>query len=206
MNTRSLVNKLSNFQSFICSSDFSILCITETWLSKDIFDNEIIPSGYTIYRKDTDSRGGGVLLAVKDNITSSQLSSPPHVEILTVLISTSNPFIISVVYIPPNSSDTNHELLHSYLTNLVNESSPIILLGDFNLPDVNWATYSGSSPKSNKFCDLLFQLNLFQLVDEPTHNQGNTLDLIITNNEDIVYNISIHPITNRYHLITLLSL
>ncbi|XP_065895943.1 uncharacterized protein [Dysidea avara] len=149
MNTRSLVNKLSNFQSFICSSDFSILCITETWLSKDIFDNEIIPSGYTIYRKDRDSRGGGVLLAVKDNITSSQLSSPPHVEILTVLISTSNPFIISVVYIPPNSSDTYHELLHSYLTNLVDESSPIILLGDFNLPDVNWATYSGSSPKSN---------------------------------------------------------
>ena len=69
MNIRNLVNKLSNFQSFICSSDFSILCITETWLSKDIFDNEIIPSGYTIYRKDRDSRGGGVLLAVKDNIT-----------------------------------------------------------------------------------------------------------------------------------------
>ncbi|XP_065895940.1 uncharacterized protein [Dysidea avara] len=185
----------------------SILCITETWLSKDIFDNEIIPSGYTIYRIDRDSRGGGVLLAVKDNITSGQLSSPPHVEILTVLISTSNPFIISVVYIPPNSSDTYHELLHSYLTNLVNESSPIILLGDFNLPDVNWATYSGSSPKSNKFCDLLFQLNLFQLVDEPTHNQGNTLDLIITNNEDIVYNISIHPyyqpISSDHFIVTL---
>ena len=43
MNTRSLINKLSNFQSFICSSDFSILCITETWLSQDIFDNEIYP-------------------------------------------------------------------------------------------------------------------------------------------------------------------
>ena len=135
------------------------------------------------------------------------MSSPPHVEILTVLISTSNPFIISVVYIPPNSSDTYHELLHSYLTNLVNESSPIILLGDFNLPDVNWATYSGSSPKSNKCCDLLFQLNLFQLVDEPTHNQGNTLDLIITNNEDIVYNISIHPhyqpISSDHFIVTL---
>ena len=88
MNTRSLVNKLSNFQSFICSSDFSTSCITETWLYKDVFDNEIIPNGYTIYRKDRDSRGGGVLLAVKDNITSSQLSSPPNVEILTVLIST----------------------------------------------------------------------------------------------------------------------
>ena len=88
-----------------------------------------------------------------------------------------------------------------------NESSPIIFLGDFNLPGVNWATYSGSSPKSNKFCDLLFQLNLFQLVDEPTYNQGNTLDLIITNNEDIVYNISIHPhyqpISSDHFIVTL---
>ena len=193
LNTRSLVNKLSNFQSLVCSSDYSIFCITETWLSKDIFDNEILPYGYSIYRKDRDSRGGGVLLAVKNNIISTQMSSPPDVEIVSVLISTSNPFIICVIYIPPNSSDTYHEQLHIYLTNLVNDSKPIILLGDFNFPDVDWATYSGSSPKANKFCDLLFQLNLSQLINEPTHNQGNILDLVITNNEDIVYNLFVHP-------------
>jgi len=123
----------TNFQCFVCSS-YSILCITETWLSKDIFDNEIISYGYTIYQKDKDSRGGDVLLAVKDKITSRQLLSPPDVKIITALISTSSPFIISVVYIPPNSCDTYHELLHNYLTNLVDESKPIILLGDFNHP------------------------------------------------------------------------
>jgi len=193
MNARSLVNKLSDFQSFVCSSDFSILCITETWLSNGIFNNEILSKGYNIYRKDRDSRGGGVLLALRDHITCSQLPSPPDIEIITVLISTSNPFIISVVYIPPNSSDAYHEMLHNYLTSLVIEPSPIILLGDFNLPDVEWATYSGSSLRSNQFCDLLFQLNLSQLVNEPTHNKGNILDLIITNNDDIVYNVHIYP-------------
>ena len=129
-------------------------------MSKDIFDNEIIPNGYGIYCKNRASRGGGVLLAVKDNITSSrQLESPPDVEITTVLITTSHQFIISIVYIPPNSSDIYHELLHSYLTSLVNdhESAPIILLGDFNFPDIDWdTTVHGSSSNSTKFCDLLF--------------------------------------------------
>jgi len=31
-----------------------------------------------------------------------------------------------------------------------------------------------------QFCDLLFQLNLSQLINKPTHIQGNTLDLVIT--------------------------
>ena len=154
MNTTSLVNKLSNFQSFVYTSDCCIFCITETWLSNGIFDNEVLPHGYNIYRKDRNSRGGGVLLAITDCITSSQLPSP-DVEIITVLISTDQPFIISVAYIPPNSNDAYHDQLHNHFTNLANESKPIVLLGDFNYPDVNWATYSGSSPKANKFCDYI---------------------------------------------------
>ena len=96
-------------------------------------------------------------------------------------------------YISPKSNDAYLEQLHNHLTNLANESKLIILLGDFNHPDVNWTTYSGSSHKANKFCDLLFQFNLSQLVNEPTHNQGKILDLIITNNEDNVYNLFVHP-------------
>jgi len=110
---------------------------------------------YSIYRKYRDSRRGGVLLAIKDNITSTQLPSPSNVEIITVLISMDEPFIISVVYISPNSNDTYHEQLHNHLTNLANELNPLILLGDFNDPDVDWATYSGSSPKANKLFEVV---------------------------------------------------
>jgi len=103
-------------------------------------------------------------------------------------------FIICVLYIPPNSDDSYYEILYNYLIDLViGNTNPVILLGDFNFPDVDWCTLSGSSSESNKFCDLLFQLNLTQLVDKPTHNLGNILDLIITNNEDIIYDLIIHP-------------
>jgi len=66
-----------------------------------------------------------------------------------------------------------------------------VLVGDFNFPDIDWATFCGSSI-SNKFCDLydlLFQLNLFI---ESTHNHSNTLDLVITSDEDIPHNITVH--------------
>ena len=43
-NSRSLVNKLKNFNSFILTSNYKIYGITETWLSDHIYNNEIIIS------------------------------------------------------------------------------------------------------------------------------------------------------------------
>ena len=74
LNIRSLVNKLSIFQSYVYSSDFDVICLTETWLSESVFDQEILPINYNIYRKDRHSRGGGVLIAIKDTFPVSVLS------------------------------------------------------------------------------------------------------------------------------------
>ena len=44
-NARSIVKQLTSFQSFVYSSDFSVIAVTETWLHDYIFDNEILSSG-----------------------------------------------------------------------------------------------------------------------------------------------------------------
>ena len=95
--------------------------------------------------------------------------------------------------LPPNSNDHYYNSLFHYLLELENETSKIIVVGDFNFPDIDWATFCGSSSISNKFCDLLFQLNLSQLVTQPTHNHGNILDLVITSDEDIIQDLTVHP-------------
>lgn len=46
---------------------------------------------------------------------------------------------------------------------------------------------------SNAFCDFVFENNLSQLVLEPTHIRGNTLDLIFTVHTDLVDNVTVHP-------------
>ena len=60
-----------------------------------------------------------------------------------------------------------------------------------NLPDVNWDYLVGSSPFSNDFCGFIFDNNLVQLVCGPTHNLGNTLDLVLTNVPHLIDNVSI---------------
>jgi hypothetical protein len=56
---------IERFQNLIYSEDPDIVCANETWLKVDIKNSEILHSGYDIFRNDRESRGGGVLLAIK---------------------------------------------------------------------------------------------------------------------------------------------
>ena len=94
-NARSLIKQLSSFQSYVYSSDFNVLAVTETWLHDYIFDNEILSSGYNIYRKDRNSRGGGVMLAVSNKLFSKLLPTPDNLELLALSLTLNhNEYII----------------------------------------------------------------------------------------------------------------
>ena len=62
------------------------------------------------------------------------------------------------------------------------------------MPDINWSTLTGCSLTSNNFCEFIFQSNLAQAVNMPTHKHGNTLDIILTDNTEIIANLMVHPL------------
>ena len=95
-NCRSLTSKLIDFQNFIYGSNYNLIGLTETWLDSIKLDNEILPKGYTIYRRDKCTRGGRVLIAIEGCVSSQKIR-------------------------------------------------PLIVMGDFNVPDINWNTLSGST-------------------------------------------------------------
>ena len=70
MNTRSIVNKLTKFHSLIYSKDYNIIAITETLLSDNLLNQEIIPTSYSVYSKDRSSQGGGMMLTVNHSVPS----------------------------------------------------------------------------------------------------------------------------------------
>jgi len=112
-----------------------------------------------------------------------------------------------MVYAPPNATADYHRDLNNYLTTTSTLSTSVFILGDFNLPDINWDTLTGISTISNNFCDCIFESNLTQLVESPTHQCGNILDLVLTNSPEHVLHLSVHPreyqcITSDHHLIT----
>ena len=68
---------------------FNHLCthlnsISSVFVSDFVYDHEILPCNYSIYRKDRMSRGGGVLVAVNNVFDSVCLPSPSDLEIITV--------------------------------------------------------------------------------------------------------------------------
>ena len=54
------------------------------------------------------------------------------------------------------------------------------MIGDINLPDINWVDGTSTS-RGRRVLETILEEDLIQLVDFPTHVKGNTLDLVITN-------------------------
>lgn len=65
----------------------------------------------------------------------------------------------------------------------------IVLTGDYNMPEIKWNDIESSHlrPFQRDFLSVIDDLNLTQLVLEPTH--GNILDLIFTDLDNLIYDI-----------------
>ena len=106
----------------IYSKDYDIIAITGTWLSYNILDQEIIPTGYIIYRKDRSSRGGGMMLAVKHSIPSHAADILMESKTLCVHIGNEISLTLCLVYVPPNSLKLHIQSLCDYINTTVSHS------------------------------------------------------------------------------------
>ena len=68
--------------------------------------------------------------------------------------------------------------------------SHIVTVGDFNFPDINWTTKSNNPSNLNFFVECITDAFMFQHVTDPTRGRGsnkpNVLDLILSNDDDII--------------------
>ena len=200
--------KLTLFKNLVYSNSYDIIAVTETWLTETVSDGEIIDQGYSIYHRDRQSkRGGGVLLAVRSNIASNRRHDFETDDFETVCVelhpADSNKIFISVVYRPPDADTSFMDKFSELISNLQHiHRSKCVLLGDFNLPNINWINSFGFSNYQHEFefTECLKENGLFQLNTSSTHftplnNEGKILDLIITNEPDIISSIEVHSPT-----------
>lgn len=188
MNCRSILNKELDLEHLIALHDPDVVALTETWLHDGVYDSEIAPSGFNVYRRDRGSRGGGVALLVKNIYRIARMPDAPGVEALFCkLIDRKESLVIGVVYRPPASIPEVLEQLQLYISSKTNQTTKLILCGDFNLPGINWSSFSaGSSDPINDeaLIDIAFRFDLTQLVSDCTRVQDNSksiLDLVFVN-------------------------
>ncbi|XP_030841013.1 uncharacterized protein LOC115923809 [Strongylocentrotus purpuratus] len=207
-NCQSVRSKAGDIEVLIDSVKPDFICGTESWLDPDVNSSEIFPDYHSIFRKDREQlkTGGGVFQAVKgDLITThcSELNSDCEILWTETKIKGCRPLLVGVFYRPPNDSNGEaiDHLAQSFtrLGNKIN-SHNVILTGDFNLPNISWDDHvvSSRSGYSTRAADTLVtlveELGLTQHVTQPTRIQGNTeniLDLIFSNNPEIVDKISV---------------
>ena len=138
-NTSSKVCKKTLLQHLVYSANYDIVCICETWLTKSVLDSELLP-GYSIFRRDRVRKtGGGVLVAVRQNIHATRKL---HLEnenaefvVIELAVKKNKPTLLYTFYRPPDSIPDAVQKLNLSLKNTP-ESSCIIVIGDFNLPEI----------------------------------------------------------------------
>ena len=141
-----LVSNLSSFQDLVYTENFDLITVTETWLNENISNSEILPSGYSIIRKDRpiDKRGGGVLIALRNEIQFTRITSGiwyDRLEIIAIeLVSTNTKKCLACVcYRPPNYDlDEWMVLFTSFLETATSRYEFVLITGDFNFPDLTW--------------------------------------------------------------------
>jgi len=67
------------------------------------------------------------MLAIKNTIPSSVISSPPDIEVLSVYVEGNDPTTFCLVYNPPNSSEEYMLSLFDYIYSVANPCNKLIL-------------------------------------------------------------------------------
>ena len=202
-NSDSLLNKRVELDVEIDIHKPDLIAICEIKPKKcrySVQPGEIAIPGFELFHN-LDSPGRGVALLVRNNLNPSicdELSSDFQESIFVDCKLSKNELLtVGIVYRSPNSSDENSRELNNLIRRTVDyRDKNILIVGDFNYPEILWETESTRTQPDHDaavFLDTCKDAYLIQHQSENTryrHNQKPSLiDLVLSNKEELVENI-----------------
>ena len=194
MNINSIRGKKLELLAFLDFHQPHAVAIQETKLDSSIATSELFPETcpYSVYRKDRNILGGGVMLLVHKDISHmliTELENDSESIWVKVFANKTSHFVASW-YRPPGSTSEEFQLFREQLdyirTHHKGKKLPSVhILGEFNLKDIDWPdsiSKSGSTLSQSEgqiLIDIMNDHGLEQMVHSPTREK-NTLDLILT--------------------------
>ena len=97
--------------------------------------------------------------------------------------------VVGVYYRPPNQDREVDEIFYRYLGE-ISRSLALVLVGDFNFPDICWKYNTAERDQSRRFLECVADNFLTQLVSEPTR-EGALLGLLFVNREGLVDDVAV---------------
>ena len=197
--------------------------MVETWLDDKILDGELGLNDYLLFRCDRSpktslcSRGGGVLIAVKNSLCCSKVIVSSHSveQIFVELTNGSHSTILGAVYLPPATPEPLYEEHCRSVSEVLDQrpNSFFYICGDYNLPHVDWIyqdatldfttqplTTSSEAASAGHILETFNFFNSNQFNSIP-NSHGKTLDLVFSNNNAVVVAPSIDSLLpcDNYH-------
>ncbi|RMB93635.1 hypothetical protein DUI87_29862 [Hirundo rustica rustica] len=168
-NARSMGNKKEELEVMVQQQSCDVVGIMETWW-EDSHGWSTALNGYKLFRRDRKGRrSGGVALYIKQTFDTVGIETKEDgVECLWVRIkgkANKADILLAVCYRPPNQEEEADNLFYKQLGN-VSGSSALVLVGDFNLPDICWELNTAEKRQSRKFLECMEDSILSQLVDK----------------------------------------
>ena len=127
---------------------------------------------------------------------------------IDVTLNTSSLVSIGLYYRSPNSSSMNNDLLLKSISKFCDESGDnVVILGDFNLPRINWANNRATHGYlEESFIECIMENFLYQHIHEATRSRSgqneNILDLVLTKDDDYVNDLTLKsPLGKSDHLV-----
>ena len=202
LNARSIANKLSELHHLLYVENCDMVFITESFLHESVGNGFLDPkAAYSILRKDRqDGKGGGVCAIVKGDICVTPVFLHDCFSKLEIICFTVDNFLplmrYFVVYRPPYY-DQNATLYLYDLIECINHYSTgsyvNIIVGDLNLPKIDWKNLTCAENKIHKpFLEFCTSAGYTQCVDFAT-NGINVLDVILCNYEQIICRVTCMP-------------
>ena len=211
-NARSIRNKLTEIESFIQLSFPDIIAITETWLAADDVVHSCF-AGYEIFRRDRPlGRGGGVLAAVKPELSPKRKTNleSDTIEMLSIEINSRSDvkWLLCLIYRPPSAPVEFWDHLQTVVDELQIASTEyhgIIFTGDFN---VDWANQQ--LPGVQHLSRITSLMDMTQVIDDVTRRSpddplgGTIIDLLFTNSPHLTTDIDIisNPVSSDHDAIS----
>ncbi|KAK4830652.1 hypothetical protein QYF61_012495 [Mycteria americana] len=164
-NARSMGNKQEELEAIVQQENDDIVAITETWWD-DSHNWSAAMGGYKLFRRARQGRRGEF-----DD-------GDDRVECLWVRIrgkTNKVDVMVGVCYRPPNQNEEADKIFCKQLGE-VSQPLALLLMGDFNLPDVCWKCNTVERNQSRRFLECVEDNFLTQLVSEPTR-EGTLLEL-----------------------------
>ena len=193
--------KQDYLSNFILTSEvfYPIIALTETWLKPYNSDAQIFIKGYNVLRSDRKRRTrGGVLLYIYETIPVT-FSDTYDDDICQAIIIKSSPIdmIVASIYKPCDAPDSSFTGMLNFLQLFINNTEDadkytVIILGDFNFPDlwkVNSVTPVPITDGEKNLINFTNTNYLCQYIDVATR-QNNILELMLCNNDRLVQHVS----------------